>query len=85
MTPKRNPVRKYDKRFKARGKGRSYTFTGVPASLANAVRDKARRNGDSVRSLVLEALAAYADWTPASAELEDEQEPATEVEVTNAE
>lgn len=65
MTTKRRryPVREYSREF-ARDKGgprRAFTFDYVPAALYDAVRDKAKREGVSVRKLVLGFLNDWSD------------------------
>jgi len=58
-----SPKRGYSKAFTPHGDtGKRYLLDQIPAGLWADVRTKARRDGVSVRALILELLAA---WTTA--------------------
>lgn len=53
--------RGYSRAFTPKGEGRSISLQRIPTPLFLAVRDKARREGVSVRAVLLQALATYAE------------------------
>lgn len=57
------PKRRYSRAFTPHGNARRWTFTidRIPAPLWKAVREKAKRDGVSLRALVLEWLQEWAD------------------------
>lgn len=55
--------RGYSRAFKPHGRGRRYLLDSIPAGLWTTVKTKARREGVSIRALILKLLS---DWTKAS-------------------
>jgi hypothetical protein len=59
MSPR--PTRQYSRDFRPHGKGRSLTLSRVPAWLLNEVAAKAKKEGVSVRAMLLRRMAEYLD------------------------
>jgi len=62
--PKRivRTVRPYSKKFTPHGDtGKNYFLSRVPAGLWTAVRAKAKRDGFSMRTLILQLLTEYVE------------------------
>lgn len=57
----RHPKRQYSRAFTpTRGDGRALTIRRIPAPLLKAAQARAKREGRSIRSLILTHLAEYA-------------------------
>lgn len=55
-----NLKRGYSKAFKPHGdSGKQYLLDNIPAGLWTQVRDKAKREGKSIRALILELLTKW--------------------------
>ena len=57
MTPR--PTREYSREFRPHGRGRNFTISRVPAGFLERVKEKAKREGVSLRALLLRRLQAY--------------------------
>jgi hypothetical protein len=57
------PVRAYNTEFTPRGEGREFKLNRIPATFWDEVRSKAKREGVSLRGLVLTYLRDWKDGT----------------------
>ena len=53
------PKREYSREFTARTDGKTYSMQGIPADLWRKVRAKSKREGVSLRAMLLRRLTEY--------------------------